>query len=56
MLPRMDVATEDETRSFLHNSLGQLHRTEMLGVCLKRTVDIATGNARRRMRNEYVYP
>ena len=56
MLPRVYVPTEDKAGSLLRNSLGQLRRAEMLGVRLKRTVDIAAMDARRRMRNEYVYP
>ena len=56
MLPRVNVPAEDKARLFLHNSLGQLRRSEMLGIRLERTVDIAAVNARRRMRNENVYP
>ena len=42
------LPAEEKARLFLHNSLGQLRRSEMLGIRLERTVDIAAVNARRR--------
>ena len=56
VLARVYVSAEDESRPLLHDRLGQLRRTEMLGVCLERTVNIAIWNAQRRMCNENVYP
>ena len=52
MLPSVDVAAEDKSRALRYDGLCQFRRAEMLGVGLERTVNIAAGDMRRRVRNK----
>ena len=56
MLPRVYVSAEDDARALLNDHLGKFRGTEMLGIHLKGTVDIASGDVRRRMSDKHIYP
>ena len=50
----VDVPAEDETRALLCNRLGQLWRAKVFGISLERSIHVASGNVRRRVRDKHV--
>ena len=52
----VDVPAEDEARALLGNRLRQFRRTEVFRISLERSIYIAAGDVRRRVRDEHVEP
>ena len=48
------MPAEDETRALLGNRLGQLWRAEVFGISLERSIHVASGDVRRRVRDKHV--